>query len=135
LRKVTDELGGNAAQLRDVLRATVAYETVRETRVGAATLMDQFGKNIVRVKDRIATPLASGYRDLLMNVRLKSGLISEIQFVSRDVLDTKMHAGHRIYEELRRPGLDREMAAELSSRVAILYDDAYRRDGNGSWGK
>ena len=57
---------------------------------------------VVRMKDRFTDVIASGYRDINMNVRMPSGHIGEVQLHMEAMLDAKKNmGGHDIYEEIR----------------------------------
>ena len=133
-RKARDEYGGDASKLRDVLRATVVGDTIEQARRAAADFIEKNGENVLRVKDRFVESM-SGYRDILINYRTPGGLVAEIQFNGKDMLAAKNGEGHRIYERLRAPGLDVRAVIALKTRSESVYGSAYRRDGDGNWGK
>ena len=59
---------------------------------------------VVRAKDRFNKPLDSGYRDMLLNVRLEgSDHVGELQLHLRTIIDIK-EAAHRTYALMRRVG-------------------------------
>ena len=48
---------------------------------------------VLRVKDRVSRPLASGYRDVLLNVGVKGcDLVAELQLHFEDVIAVKVRA-------------------------------------------
>jgi hypothetical protein len=137
-RKMHKEENGDPTKLRDILRATIEHETVQQSRGAALRFIQEQGDNIVRVKDRIVNPL-QGYRDILINFRTEGGIIAEVQFSADDMLKTKFGEGHKIYEQLRelqtQANVDPQVIIVLQQQSVALYDDAYKRDGNGSWGR
>ena len=59
---------------------------------------------VVRAKDRFNKPLDSGYRDMLLNVRLEgSDHVGELQLHLRTIIDIK-EAAHRTYALMRAVG-------------------------------
>ena len=59
---------------------------------------------VVRGKDRFNKPLDSGYRDMLLNVRLEgSDHVGELQLHLRTIIDIK-EAAHRTYALMRAVG-------------------------------
>ena len=59
---------------------------------------------VVRAKDRFNAPLDSGYRDMLLNVRLEgSDHVGELQLHLRTIIDIK-EAAHRTYALMRAVG-------------------------------
>ena len=56
---------------------------------------------VVRSKNRFAKPLATGYRDILMNLRMTNGAIVELQLANARVLAAKNSFGHVFYDVVR----------------------------------
>jgi hypothetical protein len=138
-RKLKDEdIAGDPAKLRDILRATIMTENSEGVRSAAAAFIDKYGPNIVKVKDRMVKPAPGGYRDILINFRTPSGLISEVQFNSPRMIETKQGEGHRIYEKIRELEAADKVFHEdeirsLKRRSEEVYATAYKADGNGNW--
>lgn len=78
---------------------------------------------LVRVKDRFATPSAGGWRDVMINYRLASDPrkhICEVQICHRCLLMARQHLpGHQVYGRVRN-------AAELLERLALLDQSTHR---------
>ena len=56
---------------------------------------------VLRCKDRLNCPLASGYRDILLNVREEqSGFVAELQLNFHKIAQIKSQS-HRFYELMR----------------------------------
>ena len=132
-RKVNTEYNGDASQLRDVLRSTIVTSDVVGTREAAYEYIKQKGDDIVRVKDRIIKSVEGGYRDILVNVRTASGLIAEVQFNSKNMLNAKLGRGHEIYNLIRtnRGAMSKEQLLAFEKESSDLYTKAYENDGNG----
>ena len=146
-RKVVEDYKGDVTQIRDVLRASIIGSTVLKARNAAADFIEaRGGLNggvITRVKDRFEHP-SLGYRDIMINYRTPTGLVAEVQFGSKTILEAKAGEGHKVYEEIqnlqspsnREPMSVRdEQIKKLEALEASLYDKAYVTDGNGSWKK
>ena len=79
--------------------------------------------DVLRVKNRFASPTPAGYRDvtLLCRRRLGEGVfVVEVQFCLAELLDIeKRYASHKVYEEFRDyfGGAD---DAAVSKRVAVV---------------
>lgn len=140
-RKLSSELGGDASQLKDVVRATVLHNDWRETRSAAVEFIKSKGDAIVRVKDRIAEPLAGGYRDMLINYRLPNGIVAEVQFNTPAMLEVKNGEGHKLYEQQRElapagravsPEVLKQVQ-ELDDKMTQMYAGADQASGNGQW--
>jgi len=137
-RKMNGEYNGDASQLRDILRATVVCDKIENVRAAAAQFIEKHKQDIVNVKDRIVKPATGGYRDVLINFRTPSGLISEVQFNAPPMMEAKLGDGHRIYEALRvlqaQPNKRHDRMIEfLGKKSEDIYNKAYQASGNGNW--
>lgn len=133
-RKLSSELGGDPKLLRDVIRATVVSKSVEDTRKAAADFIGENGDAILRVKDRYVNAAAGGYRDILINYKTPEGLVSEIQFNSKNMVDAKNGSAHALYEKIRElpPGSGSAKTIEqLEQQMATIYEKAYQEDGDG----
>ena len=68
-------------------------------------LLDPSGEiEVIRGKDRINNPVPSGYRDFLLNVRVRGCThVGELQLHLKPICDVKP-MGHRTYTLLRSVG-------------------------------
>jgi Uncharacterized protein conserved in bacteria (DUF2213) len=131
-RKLRDELGGDFTKLRDVMRATVVWDTNEATRKAAADFIGEQGDSILRVKDRIMNPFAGGYRDILINYRTPEGIVAEIQFNSKNMVAAKQAVGHKIYKQARALlNPTPEDLLKFEQQMATIYEGAYMADGDG----
>jgi len=68
---------------------------------------------VVRVKERFTLPLPSGYRDILLNVKIKgSDHVAELQLHLKDIIAHKKET-HKIYDLMRAAGWDGDRTAEV----------------------
>jgi DdrB-like nuclease len=89
--------GGDASQLKDVIASTVSFKTEKEM----YRALEEFDREhgVLDLRDRFKKPLPTGYRDILMVVRLKDGALAEIQFTKDRLFEAKEHgAGHELYK-------------------------------------
>jgi phage-related protein (TIGR01555 family) len=144
-QKVNADYNGDWSKLGDVVRATVAVDSVKDVR-GVIEAMKQKGITLARMpKDRMSNPTALGYRDVMMNVKYPSGHIGELQVHLKPLLAAKNGPGHRMYETIRniqaaakgrdltpdeRATVDRETA-----KSKALYDGVWSkvRQDAGDW--
>jgi hypothetical protein len=56
---------------------------------------------ILRIKDRIQTPVDSGYRDILMNLEMKNGHIVEFRLHLKEIDEVAANGGHKLYQQRR----------------------------------
>jgi len=101
-QKVTSDYRGDYSRLLDVERGMGLFGKPQEF----STCLNELPKlpdiEIARVKDRLTVPLDSGYRDLLVNVRVKSsGFVAELQLTFTKVAEIKSQT-HRLYELSRQ---------------------------------
>jgi tRNA isopentenyl-2-thiomethyl-A-37 hydroxylase MiaE len=138
-RKIRDEYAGDASQVTDIVRASVAVDSMDQVHEVVEKLRER-GVKLAKVPaDRFAKPLASGYRDLNMKLEYPNGHVGELQVHLKPILEAKA-TGHKAYE------LTRELAPKLQSRSMTkadwkkydtamrsqqkLYDAAWKK-GNG----
>ncbi|MDU7524685.1 MAG: hypothetical protein E7K72_25490, partial [Roseomonas mucosa] len=113
---------GDWSQLRDVVRASVAVDTLDDLH----TTMDALRKGglelAMKPKDRFAKPLPVGYRDVLMNVRFPNGVIGELQLHVKGMLQAK-EEGHKPYETMR--DIDAVPKAQRTDEQKAAYQKAF----------
>lgn len=118
----------------DVVRGSVVYGSVFESRKGAAAFIAANKANVVRVKDRAQNPANDGYRDILVNYKEPStGHITEIQFHNREMLGAKNTAGRTLNNLPKYFELTRESGK--SFHVAILGNMATFSTRTGAWAR
>lgn len=101
VQKVQHECGGDYRKLLDLERCTGLFEDAQEMLACLTQLSARHRLQLVRLKDRLNTPLKSGYRDALMNVcDMQSGFIGEVQLNFGEIAQIKSQT-HRFYEMVR----------------------------------
>jgi len=122
VQKVEQDYGGDYSKLLDLERATGLFEQAEDMLQCLQTLMgEDRGQNehkhsmttdllppvaplvlrVLRCKDRLNSPLSSGYRDILLNVYdVKSGFVVELQLNFVKIAQIKSQS-HRFYELIR----------------------------------
>ena len=135
-RKTRDENDGDWTKLSDVVRASVAVDSIDQLHEVVGHLQDR-GMTLAKLpSDRFATPLESGYRDLNLKVAYPNGHIGEIQLHLKGVLAVKS-ALHKLYE------VSRELEPKMAKRAMTqadwhTYDQAMRqqrKDYGDAWRK
>lgn len=105
----------------DLVRASIVVKN--EADVAAAIKAVRENLDVIRVKDRFNNPLPTGYRDVLINVRLPNGMKAELQIHVPEMLKAK-ELGHLLYEVQRVSPEGPERAALLAAQQR-LYGAAY----------
>ncbi|KZB81467.1 hypothetical protein [Amycolatopsis regifaucium] len=87
--KIDGDYAGDPSRLLDLVGALVRFDTVAEIYQALYALQAHLAEGgapirIVGIKDRFTNPQMSGYRDILMTVRLSNGHIAEL----------RLHLGH-----------------------------------------
>lgn len=101
VEKVKADYHGDWSKLTDVVRASLAVDTFDELQ-GVLGKLRQSGLHLAKApKDRFASPLPVGYRDVLLNVTLPNGHIGELQVHVKSMLATKELIAHHYYEQMR----------------------------------
>lgn len=120
--KIKSDYGGDASKIGDVLRGTVRVDDEAGAHRAVESIKSRF--DVVKEKDRIATPTKEGYRDILLNVRTPSGHLAEIQVMTHAMGDAKDIA-HKFYKERdtitrTAKGEDRQRTPGETARIAEL---------------
>jgi hypothetical protein len=105
MEKIEGDYGGDHTKLVDVVRASAIFTSFRQLGFFAEALLEEGCTLIVvRAKDRFNAPLDSGYRDMLLNVKLEgTEHVGELQLHLRTIIDIK-EAAHRTYALMRSVG-------------------------------
>lgn len=98
--KVKADGGGDWATLTDVVRATVAVDTMAQVGNVVQHLQARGMKLARQPTDRFSNPTDAGYRDLMLKVEYPNGHIGEIQVQIKGMLKAKEQA-HPLYEKVR----------------------------------
>ena len=115
----------------DICRASLMFDNVSDIEKALTQISEQI--NIVRVKDRFNHPNETGYKDIMLNLKMQNGYICELQIHLKSLLAVK-HVAHELYEELRtlEGETPKPITADVFNKVQNLsglsqqlYDRAY----------
>lgn len=132
--KVASDYEDDWSRLLDIVRAAVAVDSMEEL----YETLESLEADIVRKKDRFKNPMSNGYRDLLINLRLPSGMIAEIQFHLKTILAARererlaydvMRAVKAALKEEGRESMSSGEAAAVERATTIsrhLFDQAWQ---------
>ena len=139
--KVNADFDGDWSQLGDIVRASVAVDSMKDIHATMAALRKSGLKLARKPKDRFTNPTEAGYRDMLMNVTYPNGHVGELQLHLKPVLKAK-DAGHKYYEETRsveakakKEGRktmtpeETEIVNAANAKMRKLYSDAWDKAG------
>ncbi|MBB5448232.1 MULTISPECIES: LPD38 domain-containing protein [unclassified Paraburkholderia] len=135
--KIVNDYGGDATQIKDVLRGTIVTPNVEAAREAVRRIGEQF-EVVGSHRDRLSAGSAAqhdGYRDAKFNVRV-GNVTAEIQVSIPEMIAAKRQA-HPLYVERSRLRRDMESAgvtperttqiAGLDQRMREIYDAAWDR--------
>lgn len=132
--KVANDYGGDWSMLKDVVRCSIAVDTMDDLEDALGQLQKSGMILAQQPKDRFAKPTAEGYRDLMMNVKFPNGLIGEVQLHLKSMLQAKKE-GHKPYEIMRTiDGKPREQWSEEDGAKWQAAFDQSRQIYNSAWG-
>jgi hypothetical protein len=117
----------DASLILDLLRTTIVVNNEAEIPNAIKQIKKSF--DVVRVKDRFKNPALTGYRDFLVNVKLPSGLIAEIQVNIPAMIGSKS-TGHKLYRMSRNMEQGSSKRTYLEGLSRRLYNEAYRFSQN-----
>lgn len=121
-----DGIAGNpkGSDIMDLLRATIVVNNESQIQPTLELIKQKFPQ-LLRVKDRFTKPQDTGYRDILMNVKLPNGLAVEIQLNIPEMIKAKT-SGHVLYAMSRNLEEGNPQKAQLDALSRDLYSEAYR---------
>ncbi|MFI9643907.1 toxin glutamine deamidase domain-containing protein [Micromonospora sp. NPDC051925] len=105
------EYENDASKLKDLAAAKVEFQHLDDVYEALKELSSRFGIVVVNIKDRFMRPQFSGYRDILLSLRMSNGHIAELRFHLAAV-DGVAEWEHSLYEVRR----DLEAIAEADGR-------------------
>lgn len=114
--KIAAEYEGRAAEIKDLLRGSIHYNSLKQLYQGLEQLKEE-AVEVLLIKDRFKNPTRSGYRDALVNIRTPNGVIAELQLHLEQILVAKFE-GHKYYEQEQE--LNRR--AKLENRKLTLEE-------------
>ena len=93
-----DSYKGDTSKLLDISGSRVVFENLEQV----YRALDQVKANydVVFFKDRFANPVPSGFRDLLLNVRMRNGHIIEFRLTTEPI-EAIARLEHKVYEKVR----------------------------------
>ena len=121
-----DGMAGNpkGSDIMDLLRATIVVNSESQIQPALELIKKKFPQ-VLRVKDRFTKPQDTGYRDILMNVKLPNGLAVEIQLNIPEMIKAKT-SGHVLYAMSRNLVDGDPQKVKLDDLSRDLYGEAYR---------
>ena len=121
-----DGMAGNpkGSDIMDLLRATIVVNSESQIQPTLELIKKKFPQ-VLRVKDRFTKPQDTGYRDILMNVKLPNGLAVEIQLNIPEMIKAKT-SGHVLYAMSRNLVDGDPQKVKLDDLSRDLYGEAYR---------
>ena len=123
LEKHVTENESDPAMMRDLVRGSLIVRDIKD--VPAALEAIQANFELDRTKDRFANPMGTGYRDLLVNVKLPGGIVGEIQVHIPEMIAAKGDIGHALYDiERKLPG-GHPLKSELVDLQSRVYGSAH----------
>ncbi|MFG3600779.1 toxin glutamine deamidase domain-containing protein [Micromonospora chersina] len=115
------EYDNDASQLKDLAGAKVQFRRLDDVYRALAQLADNREVVILHIKDRFLNPQESGYRDVLLNLRMSNGHVAELR-LHLAALDDVAEWEHALYEVRR----DLEVMPEAADRPLTEGERAIR---------
>ncbi len=121
IEKAIGKYEGDFSAITDFVRSSIQFDDL-DSVYRALGQLEAKGVKIVRINDRFARPLDSGYRDIILGVEMPSGHVAEMQLHVRSILAVK-EENHLLYEQVRSimdNAAGRRLTAAELSRVREL---------------
>ncbi len=143
VEKIESDYNGDVSRLLDVVRGSLLWEHPNDIYANLPLLNATY--RVVRMKDRIAVPMPTGYRSINLNLLVdkNSCFLSEMQLTVK-ALEDAYEPTHKYYEELRTIAAkasieNREMTAaekaryaELEAIIKEIYEAAWVKANGGA---
>ncbi len=134
-QRVNVDFGGDWSQLRDVVRGSIAVDTLEDVQGVINHLAEQGVEMARKPANRISQPVPGNYRDMVLYLKAPEGMMVELQIHLKPMLYAKeVGPGHKIYEEWReidavaRPepnDIQKARMAALIRKSENLYNAAW----------
>ncbi|MFC5600973.1 hypothetical protein [Deinococcus cellulosilyticus] len=138
-RKLDMEYQGDFTRVVDISGSRIIYKTLNKLYKGLAYMLEapELQGRIVRFKDRFAHPAPSGYRDILMNLKMSNGAIVEMR-LEIEAFNKAAKEEHNYYKESemllyqleiehRAPTFDEAKRLRwLSAKAKEIYAEAWK---------
>ena len=134
LEKINGDYKGDASQLIDIAGSKIIYENLNQLYVGLKYIGSKV--EIVRIKDRYVKPQESGFRDILINLKMANGHYVELRLTVPE-MEAADVPGHLLYEKVRTIEAnaktenreltlkEKEEINQLNKEAKIIYSKAW----------
>ncbi|SCF18060.1 hypothetical protein GA0070558_13941 [Micromonospora haikouensis] len=128
VRDKIDEYEGDASRLVDLAGAKVEFESLDDLYEALERLTGFPEVQIVRFKDRFKVPQSSGYRDILLVLRMRNGHLAELRLhlASLDRIALWEHALYEVRRDIE--SLARQEDRMMSARERAICNAILKRE-------
>jgi len=119
--KIVKKYGSDASGLIDTIGSKIVYQDFKGVYGALDMILSSNLVEVVYFQDRFLTPVASGYSDIIMSVRLSNGHIAELRLHLASV-DAIFEKEHRLYEKIRKDGKQSLTKEELTEYEQLQSD-------------
>ncbi len=143
IAKVVNDYGGDPAQMKDILRATLIVSNLQQARAVVDAIKARFettGRDRDLLRKDADTSASGGYRDAKFNIAI-NGIVAEVQVNVTELMvaKSKTGGGHKLDEEieaLRRKVTSENRDPSAAERAEIEGKTAQmRRIYDNAWGR
>lgn len=131
--KVAIEYNGDASRVTNIVSGNILYDSEADLRRAPPLIVEAMREQqieVVRIVDRWTAPLIDGYRDILLNLRMPNGHITETQLHLRALVDARRRMSDGYTEQWwinhRRLKEDRPFTRAEARRILELLDQQAR---------
>ena len=87
VKRINSDYGGQANRILDYASRRAVYETVEQMYTALKKLHEGNKYHIVGFRDRFVYPQFCGYRDLMLNIKMPNGFITELRLCFKGIED------------------------------------------------
>jgi len=122
-QKIATEFDGDAQLVTDLLAGRITFDSISQLYQALFIISNEKDINIVRYDDRFLKPQWSGYRDIILKLRLKNGHVAELRLELTPVSQYSTKVEHALYEVIRQiKSKAKHEKRELTPDETLLID-------------
>lgn len=120
--KIKTEFNGDPRQVNDLLAGRISFDSIKQIYDALLKIYDNRKIEIVRYDDRFLKPQMSGYRDIILKLKLEDGHVAELRLELNPILKYSQEVEHPLYQVIRdiKTNAHRENRSLTSDEVFFI---------------
>ena len=120
--KIKTEFNGDPRQVNDLLAGRISFNSIKQIYDALLKIYNNPKIEIVRYDDRFLKPQMSGYRDIILKLKLEDGHVAELRLELNPILKYSKEVEHPLYQVIRdiKTNAHRENRSLTSDEVFFI---------------